>query len=95
MRVGDYRRTRGLAPVDLVPAVVADARVEDGRLGRFIQGNGDIAGRVEEREFGGVEEWRSPAGTISAEDTAAFPAVLWGDRYDENGGQKRMMEMGD
>lgn len=47
---------RALGAVDLVPALIADARGEDGGLGRGVGGDGGALGWVEEGEVGGVEE---------------------------------------
>ncbi len=70
-RVGRRR-----AAVDLVPAVVADARVDNWRLGRLKLGDGRVARRVQEREIGRIKQRGHARRARAAEDTSAFATVL-------------------
>ena len=74
--MGEDGRPRGLGAVDLIPAVVAHARVDDRRGRGVVNHDRNITGRVEEGEVGRIEEGRGPAGAFAAEDAAALAAVL-------------------
>ena len=62
-----------------VPALIAHARVDNGGGGRVVNDDGDIAGRMEECEVGGIEEGGGLATAIAAEDTATLATVLESD----------------
>lgn len=62
--------------VNLVKAVITYARIKHRRLGRVERGYGDVAGREEEVEVGGVEKRGGLGCAGVAKDTTALSAVM-------------------
>ena len=62
--------------MDLIPALVAHTGLDDWGGRRVVDDDGGVAGWVEEREVGRIEESGGLLAALSTEDAATFPAML-------------------
>lgn len=80
---------RGRASVNLIKAVVTDARGDYWGCGGLEDGERDVAGWVEEGKVGSVEERGGARGARVAEHATAFATVLDGEDEKARGQQTR------